>query len=97
MHRPKLLRMAVQRYLIKRLFPGMVDGKTAMVGWMPIGGRDDNFEMRHEPIDQRNDFVAMRNGQRPTWEKIVLDVDQNQGFHARLFRLPESEISNFEI
>ena len=49
-----------------------------MSGRMPILRKDDVAELGAKPIDDRHDFIAVRDGQCAVRTEIVLHVDDNQ-------------------
>ena len=61
-HRPKDLLNSVEDDAIPRLFARMICREAAVVGRMPIFGRNDDIKARLQFIGDRNDFITVRNG-----------------------------------
>src|SRR5262245_7813390 len=62
-----------------------------MVRWMPVLRGDDKLISRHQAVRNRNDLVTRRHRQRPAGQKVVLNVDQDKGFHLGLLTNSGSE------
>lgn len=67
---------------IERFFVFMARGERMVPGRVPVLGQHDVFEVIDETIDHRDDFVASRDGQRPSREKVVLRVYYDKGLHV---------------
>jgi hypothetical protein len=76
MHRPQDLLQALEVDHFVRLLAVMVRRKTLVRRGMPILRRDDQLELRNEPIRDTHDLVSMRHLERATWAKVVLNIDQ---------------------
>ena len=77
MHRPEYLFDSVEDDAITWFFARMIFGKTAVVGRMPILGRDDKIEASLQFICKRYDFVTMRHRQGAARQKIILKIDED--------------------
>lgn len=76
MHWPKRLRQAIQVNLLKDRPPGMARRETAVICRMPILGGHHEREDRLQPVDNGDDFVAVRHRQGATGKEVVLNVYQ---------------------
>ena len=57
----------------------MVGGERGVVGGVPVLRDDHRLEFGSEPVDQRDDGVPIRDGERAAGAEIGLDVDDEQG------------------
>jgi hypothetical protein len=53
--------------------------KGAVAGRVPVLGEDDGGVVAGEAVGQRDDFVAVRDGQGAAGEEIGLEVDEQEG------------------
>ena len=60
MHRPEDLFNAVENDAVTRLLSLVVCGEAAVVGRMPIFGRDDEIEALLQFICKRDDLITVR-------------------------------------
>ena len=60
MHRPEDLFDSVENDAVTRLLSLVVCGETAVVGRMPIFGRDDEIEALLQFICKRDDLITVR-------------------------------------
>jgi hypothetical protein len=58
---------------------------------MPVLGQDDMSELRGEPVDHRDDRVAVRHCERPARTEIVLHIDDHQ--NIAIARRPSARVS----
>jgi hypothetical protein len=77
MHRPEDLFDTIENDAITRLLSLVVCGKAAVVGWMPIFGRDDEIEPPLQFICKRDHLITMRHRQGAAWQKIILKIDED--------------------
>ena len=56
----------------------MIRGEAAVIGWMPIFGRNYQIEAPLQFICERDDLITMRHRQGATRQKIILQIDQDQ-------------------
>jgi hypothetical protein len=77
MHRPEDLFDAVENDAIARFFSFVVGGKAAVIGWMPILGRDDHIEASLQFICKWNDFVTLWHRQCAAGQKVILKIDED--------------------
>jgi len=77
MHGPEDLFDSVENDAITGLLALVICGEAAVVGRMPIFGRDDEIEASLQFICKRDDFIPMRHHQGAAWQKIILKIDQN--------------------
>ena len=77
MHRPENLFDAVENDAVTRLLSLVVCGEAAVVGRMPIFGRDDEIEASLQFICKRDDFITMRYRQGAAGQKIILKIDED--------------------
>jgi hypothetical protein len=77
MHRPKDLFDTVENDAIAGTFARVVCGKTAVIGRMPIFGRDDEIEASLHFICKRDDLITMRHRQGAARQKIILKIDKD--------------------
>src|SRR4029077_6152883 len=87
MHRPEDLFDSVENDAVARLFSLVVCGEAAVVGWMPIFGRDDEIEASLQFICKRDDLITMRHCQRAARQKIILEIDEDQRVHRNVLRI----------
>src|ERR1700739_3086212 len=59
----------------------MIRRKTAMIRRMPILSGHDQRKQRLQSIHHWNDLVAIRHSQCAAGKEIILDVDEDEGFH----------------
>jgi hypothetical protein len=59
---------------IAGLTPRMVGCEAAMIGGMQVLRRNDQAEVCLHSIPDGDDHVAIRNGERPTGQEVVLNV-----------------------
>ena len=60
----------------------MVAGEAAVVDGVPILRGHHEVELRHEFIDDGNDGIALRHGEVPAGEEVVLNIDDKESFHG---------------
>ncbi len=58
---------------------GVRRGEAAVPGRVPVLRGHDQVEPVDEAVDDRHDGVAVRHGQRPAGQEVVLHVDDDQG------------------
>ncbi len=58
---------------------------------MPVLGQDDIGELSGEPVDRRDDRVAVRHRERPAGTEIVLHIDDHQ--NVAIARRPSAGVS----
>ncbi len=58
-------------------FSLVVCGEAAVVGRMPIFGRDDEIEASLQFICKRDDLITMRHRQGAARQKIILKIDED--------------------
>jgi len=75
MHRLEDLFDSVEDDAITWFFAQMIFGKTAVVGRMPILGRDDEIEASLQFIRKRYDLITMRYRQGAARHEIILKID----------------------
>ena len=62
----------------------MLRGKTFVSCRVPILCCDDQIEEWLEPISEGIDLVSFGDRQSATRKKIVLQIDENEGFHTKI-------------
>jgi len=72
---------SVENDAITRLLSLVVCGEAAVVGRMPIFGRDDEIEAPLQFICKRDDLITMRHRQGAARQEIILKIDENQRVH----------------
>ena len=77
MHRPEDLFDTVENDAITRLLAFMVCSEAAVIGRMPIFGRDDEIEAPLQFICDWNDCITMRYRQAAARHKIILKIDKD--------------------
>ena len=94
MHRPQDLFDSVENDSITGFFARMICGKTAVVRWMPILGRDNKIESLLQFVGKRYDLITMRHRQGAAGHEIILKIDQDQRtFHTSGCYVERSETS----
>src|SRR5438552_12921002 len=78
MHRPQDLFDPIENDAVAGLLSLVVCSEAAVVGRMPIFGRDDEIEASLQFIGKRDDLITVRGGQRAAWQKIILKIDEDQ-------------------
>jgi hypothetical protein len=68
---------SVENDAITRLLSLVVCGKAAVVGRMPIFGRDDKIEASLQFICKRYDLITIRHRQGAARQKIILKIDED--------------------
>ena len=58
----------------------MTRGKAGVIGWMPILRSYDQIEALLNLIGERDYLVAIRDRKSALREKIVLQIDEDEGF-----------------
>src|SRR5271165_1310370 len=76
--RPQGLRSVRNLDRLERPTARMGAGEGRMTGWMPVLGQDDMSEPASEPIDRRNDCIAVRYGEGAAGTEIILHIDNDQ-------------------
>jgi hypothetical protein len=76
-HWPEDLFDSVENDAIAGLFAWVICGKAAVVGRMPVFGRDDEVETSLQFICKRDDLITMRHRQGAARHKIILKVDED--------------------
>jgi cystathionine beta-lyase family protein involved in aluminum resistance len=77
MHRPENLFDAVENDAIARFFARVICGEAAVVGRVPIFGRDHEIKVSLQFICKRDDLITMRHCQRASRQKIILKIDED--------------------
>jgi hypothetical protein len=80
-HWPEDLRQTIQIDLVVNVFAGMIGGEAAVVGRVPILRRDDDIEGGLQFVRNRNEFVALRDGESAARKEIILNIDQYECRH----------------
>ena len=62
---------------------GVADSEAAMVGGVPVLGRDDAVKAPREAVGDGHHRVSVGHGESPTGEEVVLEVDEDEGAHGR--------------
>jgi hypothetical protein len=52
---------------------------------MPVLGQDDMLEGGDQPVDDRDDLMASRDGERAAGTEIVLNIDDDEARIGALF------------
>jgi hypothetical protein len=78
MHRPEDLFDAIENDAIAWLLARVVFSETAVIGRMPIFGRENEIEFLLQFICHWDDFITLRDGKGAARHKIILEVDENQ-------------------
>lgn len=63
---------------------GMITGKTAVVGGVPVLGGDNEVVVGEKFVDMRNEFVATVDAEGSAGEEVVLKVYYEESFHEWL-------------
>lgn len=82
MLRPQDLRQAVQIDNFADRVSKMIGRETSVIGRVPILRSHDEIEGLLELIDDRDDAVALRNGESAAGDEVVLNIDQDECFHG---------------
>src|SRR6266566_1842260 len=82
MHRPQDLFDAVEHDAITWFLARMICGKAAVIGRMPIFGRDDETKVSLQFVGYGNDFITVGHWQRAARQKIILKIDDDQRVHS---------------
>ena len=77
MHRPEDLFDSIENDPVARLLASMICGKTAMIGRMPILGRDNKIEASLQFVCKRDDLITMWHRQGAARQKIILKIDED--------------------
>ena len=80
--RPEKLLDAPDGDRLAGLMPRVAVGEAHVSAGVPVGGRQDEFEVVHEGIGHGDYLVAVGDGQGASGEEVVLDVDENKRFHG---------------
>ena len=75
--RPSDLLYSVERKHVADLNTFVLTGETSVRGWMPILSCNDQIELGHQLVGNRDDFVAVGHCQRAARNKVVLNVDKD--------------------
>lgn len=78
---PEDLLEAVEVDFFPDFFVGMVTSEASVVGGVPVLGRDDEVVCRHQFVDDGDNVISFRDGKVAAREEVVLDVDDEEGFH----------------
>src|SRR5438874_7119892 len=97
MHRPEDLFDTVEYDAIAGLFTRMIRGETTVIGRMPILCGKNQRETLLQFVGQRNDFVTVRDRQRPAGQKIVLKIDNDQRIHSTRSRCSFAREINLDL
>ncbi len=62
-------------------FAKVITGEAAVVGGMPVLSGDDEVVFWHQFVDDGNDLISAGDGEAAAGEEVVLDVDEEEGFH----------------
>src|SRR5690606_6971983 len=81
MHRPKDLLQTVQVNYFEFIFIGMFGCKAFVVLRMPILCSYDQIKIFLDVIQNRNYIISVWDSQTSAFEKIILNVNYNEGFH----------------
>ena len=92
-NRPESLRQAVQLDLLESLLSRVMNREAAMVGGMPVLGKDDCGEGFPEAVHDRDNRGAIGN-REGTGDEIVLHVNDDQGMGDRV-RFHNSKLNPF--
>lgn len=71
-NRPRDLWQPSEVEYLPNVNPWVIGGKTAVVTRMQILRCSDGFKVRHQPIRDLDDLVALTHFERPTCAKVVL-------------------------
>src|SRR5207244_1322003 len=63
---------------LEGLFAGMRTGKGGVAARMPVLGQDHMGKFARQPVDRRNDLVAVLDGEGPARAEIVLEIDDKK-------------------
>ena len=77
-HRPQHLGQAVQIDDLVGLGALVVGGEAAVIGGVPVLGRDDEVEVARHPVGDRDGVVPVRDLQRPAGAEVVLEVHEDE-------------------
>ena len=77
MRRPEDLFDAVENDAITGLLAFVICGEAAVIGRMPIFGRDDEIEPPLQFIYKRDHLITLRYRQGAAWQKIILKIDED--------------------
>ena len=77
---PQCLLQSIQIDHISGCFARMTRGKAGVIGWMPILRSYDQIEALLNLIGERDYLVAIRDRKSALREKIVLQIDEDEGF-----------------
>ena len=70
-----------------------------MIGRVPIARRKDwqllLLELCDVAVQDGNDFIAVRHGERATGQEIILDIDNDQGSGNRHITFPLDYLTNY--
>lgn len=81
-HGPEGLGEAIELSLLEGFSAWVVRGEAAVIHRVPVLRGDDEIELRHEVIDDWEDLVTSGHGQSTAGHEVVLDVDEEEGFHG---------------
>ena len=65
----------------------MVCRETAVIGRMPILGRNDQWKRFLQPVRDRDRHIALRNSQSTARQKVILNINKDKSLHAVVFFL----------
>ena len=77
MHRPEDLFDSIENDAITRLLSVVVCGEAAVIGRMPVFGRDNEIEASLQLICKGDDLITMRQRQGAARQKIILKIDED--------------------
>src|SRR5437899_6314728 len=77
MDRPQDLFDPIENDAVTRFFAGMICRETAVVRRMPVLRGKNQLDALLQFIRKRDDFIAMRHGQRAARQKIILEIDND--------------------
>src|SRR5437667_5870498 len=75
---PQDLRAVRDLDRVERALPGVRAGKRSMSRGVPVLAQDHMSEGSRQPVDRRDDCIAIGNGERTARAEIVLDIDDQQ-------------------
>ena len=76
---PESLRAVGHFGLLEGMLAGVGVRKRGVMGAVPVLGEEYVVEARGDAMNDRNDFIAARNGERAAGAEVVLHVDDEEG------------------
>ena len=81
--RPQDLFQPSELYPVSRPTARMAGREASVIGRVPVLGGDDSLKSTLKLIGDRDYLVAARHSQGPTGKEVVLEIDDEKGFHDR--------------